>query len=74
MKLLHVIAGSDQESGGPIEALLRISEVLVRDGHQVAVVTLEDEAESQAQISVSDSRPRTWHQGLPLQPATRAVA
>ena len=45
MKLLHVIAGSDQESGGPIEALLRISEVLVRDGHQVAVVTLEDEAE-----------------------------
>ena len=45
MKLLHVIAGSDQESGGPIEALLRISEVLIRDGHQVAVVTLEDEAE-----------------------------
>lgn len=45
MKLLHVIAGSDQESGGPIEALLRISEVLVRDGHQVAVVTLEDEGE-----------------------------
>lgn len=45
MKLLHVIAGSDQESGGPIEALLRISEVLIRDGHQVDVVTLEDEAE-----------------------------
>jgi len=40
-----VIAGSDQESGGPIEALLRISEVLARDGHQVAVVTLEDQAE-----------------------------
>ena len=40
-----MIAGSDQESGGPIEALLRISEVLVRDEHQVAVVTLEDEAE-----------------------------
>jgi glycosyltransferase involved in cell wall biosynthesis len=45
MKLLHVISSSDQESGGPIEALLRISEVLVRDGHQVAVATLEDEAE-----------------------------
>ena len=45
MKLLHVIAGSDQESGGPIEALLRISEMLIRDGHQVAAVTLEDEAE-----------------------------
>jgi glycosyltransferase involved in cell wall biosynthesis len=45
MKLLHVIAGSDPESGGPIEALLRISEVLVRDGHQVAVVTLEEESE-----------------------------
>jgi glycosyltransferase involved in cell wall biosynthesis len=45
MKLLHVIAGSDQESGGPIEALLRISEVLVRNGHEVATVTLEDEAE-----------------------------
>jgi glycosyltransferase involved in cell wall biosynthesis len=46
MKLLHVIADSDQESGGPIEALVRISEVLVRKGHEVAVVTLEDETEA----------------------------
>lgn len=45
MKLLHVIAGTDPESGGPIEALLRISEVLIRDGHQVAVISLEDDHE-----------------------------
>ena len=45
MKLLHVISATDPESGGPIEALLRISEVLLRDGHQVAVVSLEDENE-----------------------------
>ena len=45
MKLLHVIAHTDAESGGPIEALLRISEVLVRNGHQVAVASLEDERE-----------------------------
>ena len=43
MKLLHVIAGTDPESGGPIEALLRISEVLLRDGHEVALVSLEDQ-------------------------------
>ena len=45
MKLLHVIAGTDPESGGPIEAVLRISEVLIRDGHQVAMLSLEDELE-----------------------------
>lgn len=45
MKLLHVIAGTDPESGGPIEAILRISEVLIRDGHQVAAVSLEDQQE-----------------------------
>jgi glycosyltransferase involved in cell wall biosynthesis len=45
MKLLHVIAATDPESGGPIEALLRISEILIRDGHQVAVASLEDERE-----------------------------
>ncbi len=45
MKLLHVISETDSESGGPIEALFRISEVLIRDGHQVAVVSLEDESE-----------------------------
>lgn len=45
MKLLHVISLTDPASGGPIEALLRISEVLIRDGHQVAVVSLEEEQE-----------------------------
>jgi glycosyltransferase involved in cell wall biosynthesis len=45
MKLLHVIAGTGPESGGPIEALLRISEILVREGHQVEVVCLEEEHE-----------------------------
>lgn len=41
MRLLHIIASTDPESGGPVEALLRISEVLVRDGHEVSVVSLE---------------------------------
>jgi glycosyltransferase involved in cell wall biosynthesis len=41
MKLLHVIASTDPESGGPIEALLRFSEVLLRDGHEVEVVSLD---------------------------------
>ena len=45
MKLLHVISATDAESGGPIEALLRISEVLMRDGHEVTVASLEDESE-----------------------------
>lgn len=45
MKLLHVIAGTDPESGGPIEALLRISEVLLRDGHHVDIVSLESDEE-----------------------------
>jgi glycosyltransferase involved in cell wall biosynthesis len=45
MKLLHVIAGTDPESGGPIEALLRISDVLLRDRHQVTVASLESEKE-----------------------------
>jgi glycosyltransferase involved in cell wall biosynthesis len=45
MRLLHVIAQTDPESGGPVEALLRISEVMIRDGHQVTVVCLEDQEE-----------------------------
>src|ERR1700761_2209151 len=45
MKLLHIISLTDPESGGPIEALLRLSEVLIRDGHQVAAASLEDESE-----------------------------
>lgn len=50
MKLLHVIAGTDPKSGGPIEAILRISEVLIHEGHQVAVLSLEDEAEIARQL------------------------
>lgn len=46
MKLLHVIAGTDPESGGPVEALLRISEVLLREGHQVEVLSLESETDA----------------------------
>ncbi|HVC47829.1 MAG TPA: glycosyltransferase [Terracidiphilus sp.] len=42
MRLLHVIRGTDPETGGPIEALIRISEVLMRDGHEVEVVSLEE--------------------------------
>src|SRR5579863_388038 len=50
MRLLHVICSTDPESGGPIEALLRLSEVLLRDGHEVTVVSLEspDEAAQRA--------------------------
>ena len=46
MKLLHVIASTNPESGGPIEALLRISEVLIRDGHEVTVASLEAEKQT----------------------------
>ena len=46
MRLLHVIARTDPESGGPIEAVLRISQVLLRDGHQIEVVSLEPEQEA----------------------------
>jgi glycosyltransferase involved in cell wall biosynthesis len=46
MRLLHVIASTAPESGGPIEALLRISEVMLRDGHEVVVASLESEEET----------------------------
>ena len=45
MRLLHVICTTNPESGGPIESLLRFSEVLMRDGHAVSMVSLETEAE-----------------------------
>ncbi len=41
MKLLHIICTTDPESGGPIEALQRISAVLMRDGHEIHVLSLE---------------------------------
>jgi glycosyltransferase involved in cell wall biosynthesis len=43
MKLLRVIRSTDPATGGPIEGLLRSSEVLLRDGHEVEVVSLESE-------------------------------
>lgn len=53
MKLLHVIRRTDPEDGGPIEALLRLSEVHQRDGHTAEIACLEPQ-------SVVDQR------GLPL--------
>ena len=43
MRLLRVIGNTDPESGGPIEALTRTSEILIREGHDVEVVSLESE-------------------------------
>ena len=45
MKILQVTASTAADSGGPIESVLRNSEVWVRDGHSVEVVSLEDEAD-----------------------------
>lgn len=45
IRLLHVIQTVNPESGGPIEALLRISEVLTRRGHSVEVVSLDSPEE-----------------------------
>lgn len=44
-KVLQIIRSTDKESGGPIEALLRISEVLIRAGHQVELACLESSDE-----------------------------
>ena len=40
-RVLQVIHSTDPESGGPIEALRRISEVLLNEGHRVEVACLE---------------------------------
>ena len=45
MRLLHVICTTDSESGGPIEAVKRISDVMVRDGHTIQAVSLESPAD-----------------------------
>lgn len=45
MKILQATASTAADSGGPIESVLRNSEVWVRDGHSVEVVSLEDEAD-----------------------------
>jgi len=46
MRLLHVICTTNRESGGPIEALRRIAEVLTKDGNEIHVVSLESEEEA----------------------------
>lgn len=46
MRLLHIIGSTEPESGGPIEALLRISEVLLGYGHEVVVASLEPAEEA----------------------------
>jgi glycosyltransferase involved in cell wall biosynthesis len=44
-KILQVIHSTNPESGGPIEALRRISELLLSEGHQVEIVCLEESEE-----------------------------
>lgn len=46
MRLLHVICSTDATSGGPIEAVQRISDVLLRDGHSIHLVSLESPEEA----------------------------
>ena len=45
-KILQVIHSTDPESGGPIEAVRRISEALINRGHQVEVACLETNEEA----------------------------
>jgi glycosyltransferase involved in cell wall biosynthesis len=45
-RVLQIIRSTNPESGGPIESLLRTSEVLLRDGHEVEAVSLESEEEA----------------------------
>ena len=45
MRLLHVIRGLRPEAGGPLEGLLRMAEVFIKEGHHVQIVTLESEEE-----------------------------
>ena len=48
MKLLRVIRQTNPESGGPIEGLLRSSEILIRQGHEVEVVSLDSAEEAKS--------------------------
>lgn len=45
-RVLQVIHSTDPESGGPIEAVLRISEVLLNAGHHVEAACLETNQEA----------------------------
>jgi glycosyltransferase involved in cell wall biosynthesis len=44
-RILQVIHSTNPESGGPIEAVRRISELLLNEGHQVEIVCLEESEE-----------------------------
>ena len=41
MKLLRIIASADPRTGGPIEGVLRVGEILAREGHEQHLVTLD---------------------------------
>ncbi len=43
MNLLRVVRSTNLESGGPIEGIIRTSEILMRAGHEVELVSLESE-------------------------------
>ena len=45
-RILQVIHSTNPESGGPIEAVRRISELLIDEGHQVKVACLETNEEA----------------------------
>ena len=42
LRLLHIIASADPRSGGPVEALLRIGDVLQSQGHRQELLTLDN--------------------------------
>ena len=48
MRLLRVIRDTKAESGGPVEGLIRSSEVLIRLGHEVEVVSLDSAQEAES--------------------------
>lgn len=45
MKILHTFSDTKPESGGPVEAFLRATEVLLRDGHEIEVASMDPEEE-----------------------------
>jgi glycosyltransferase involved in cell wall biosynthesis len=57
MRILRVIRSTDLESGGPIESLIRSSNILHREGHQIEVVSLDP-----------IERAGTWSLPYPLHP------
>ena len=48
MRLLHVICTTDAESGGPIEGILRTSELMHRLGHEIEIVSIESPEDAAA--------------------------